>query len=265
VLGVVGDFDAPGMKQLLCDTFRDWKPSPVQPKDAPVLPSLEDSALAEEASSSAAGRIFLVDKPGEQEASVLLAEPGISLGDPDEPALDVLDDILNGFGGRLFNKVRSKYGLTYSVYGGWEAPPQYRGLFTAGGNTEAPAALISAIREVLNEVLDSSPPTEEEVSISKTSASNSFVFNFASKKQQLSRVLVYHVLGLPPDYLIQYQRALYNVALEDVIAAAKRHLHPERQTVVVVGDAAKIEGPLRRLSGSNLQRLPLVPPTEDQA
>lgn len=42
------------------------------------------------------------------QASVLLGEPGISLADADSYALDVLGDILNSFGGRLFDQIRSR-------------------------------------------------------------------------------------------------------------------------------------------------------------
>lgn len=49
----------------------------------------------------------------------------------------------------------------------------------------------------MKHVLSDEPVTKEEVDIAKSSAGNSFVFNFASKQQHLSRILVYHVLGLP--------------------------------------------------------------------
>ena len=37
-----------------------------------------------------------------------MGELGIQLGDPDGYALDVLGDILNSFGGRLFDRIRSR-------------------------------------------------------------------------------------------------------------------------------------------------------------
>ena len=37
-----------------------------------------------------------------------MGELGISLGDPDDWALDILGDILNSFGGRLFDRIRSR-------------------------------------------------------------------------------------------------------------------------------------------------------------
>ena len=41
------------------------------------------------------------------QASVALGEPGVSLKDPDAYALEVLGGMYNGFGGSLFNEVRS--------------------------------------------------------------------------------------------------------------------------------------------------------------
>ena len=37
-----------------------------------------------------------------------MGEVGISLTDPDHYALDVLNDILNSFGGKLFDQIRSR-------------------------------------------------------------------------------------------------------------------------------------------------------------
>lgn len=55
-----------------------------------------------------AGRLFLVDRGGQTQASIAVGEVGIQLLDPDSFALDVLGDIMNGFGGRLFDELRSK-------------------------------------------------------------------------------------------------------------------------------------------------------------
>ena len=37
-----------------------------------------------------------------------MGELGVSISDPDAPSLDILNEILNSFGGRLFNEIRSK-------------------------------------------------------------------------------------------------------------------------------------------------------------
>ncbi len=52
-------------------------------------------------------RALLLPLPQARQASVLLGEPGVALPDPDMAALDVLASVLNSFGGRLFDEVRS--------------------------------------------------------------------------------------------------------------------------------------------------------------
>ena len=49
-----------------------------------------------------------MDRGGQAQASIAVGEVGIELLDPDSFALDVLGDIMNGFGGRLFDELRSK-------------------------------------------------------------------------------------------------------------------------------------------------------------
>ena len=53
-------------------------------------------------------QVLLVDRPGLRQASVALGEAGVSLRDPDAAPLDVLTSVLNNFGGRLFNQIRSR-------------------------------------------------------------------------------------------------------------------------------------------------------------
>ncbi len=52
--------------------------------------------------------MHLIDRPGLTQATVALGELGVTLLDPDHFALDVLNDILNSFGGKLFDEIRSR-------------------------------------------------------------------------------------------------------------------------------------------------------------
>lgn len=49
-----------------------------------------------------------MDRQGQTQANIAVGEVGIDLLDPDNFALDVLGDIMNGFGGRLFDELRSR-------------------------------------------------------------------------------------------------------------------------------------------------------------
>lgn len=67
-----------------------------------------------------------------------LAEPGISLFNPDVYPLDVLSSILNSFGGALFDTLRSREGLAYSVSGGWDTPLDHQVSKGGGVNRYTP-------------------------------------------------------------------------------------------------------------------------------
>ncbi|KAG2498991.1 hypothetical protein HYH03_003177 [Edaphochlamys debaryana] len=179
--------------------------------------------------------VYLVHRPGLTQASVTTAEPGIKLSDPDLFALDVLGSAFNSFGGSLFNTLRSREGLAYSVSGSWDSPPDHQGLFEAGGQTSSPGEFLRSLRSLLASAA-ADPPSEAELEAAKAETLNSFAFNFSSTPYQLQRILVYDLLGLPQDFLFRYFRGIEAVTRADVARAAAAHLHPRRQAVVVVGD-----------------------------
>ena len=71
------------------------------------------------------------------------------------------------------------------------------------------------------------------------------------------RLVNYSLLGIPKDYLFQYQRGIERVTRADILAAARRHLHPAAQTACVVGDAARIRPQLEALGTWTVQELRL--------
>lgn len=250
VLGIVGDFQPAQMQRLVEECFGSWAPPPSQPTPPPLPnPPLPDQAPI-------AGRIFLVDVPGAQQSAVAMGEPGIQLMDRDEYSLQVLDRLFNGFGGRLFNQIRSREGLAYSVSGGWTATPiDHPGLFIATAETAQPTALLAALRGALDDAV-AAPPPADELRRAKQESVESFVFNFASRPAQLYRALTFDLLGIPQDYLFRYKTGIERVTAADVQAAAQRRLHPGQQTIVVAGDAARLRPELERL-GLPIEDLPL--------
>lgn len=93
-------------------------------------------------------------------------------------------------------------------------------------------------------------PTQKVLDTAKAQTLNSFVFNFASTTTQLQRVLVYSLLGLPQDYLMQYKTGIEKVTSQDIQQAAQRHLHPRQQIVVIAADRALFEAGLKQRFGS---------------
>lgn len=237
ILGIVGNFDSAKMRSLIQKQFGDWKSSPTsQPKLPPV-------------SQAKQGGVFLVDQPQLTQSNVQIGHLGGEFNSPDYPALDVLNGVLNGFGGRLFNSVRSRQGLAYSVYGSWSPRFDYPGVFVAGGQTRSEAT-VPFIKGVEAEIerLQAELVTPAELAYAKDSVLNSFVFNFENPSQTLSRLMRYEYYGYPADFLFRYQRAVEATTAADVQRVAQKYLKPENLVTLVVGNAAAISPPLTQLA-----------------
>ncbi len=238
ILGIVGDFDSQEMRSLIQKQFGEWKPSRNLPQ--PQLPSVSQSKL---------GGMFLVNQPQLTQSYVQIGHLGGKFDSPDYAALDVLNRVLNGFGGRLFNSVRSRQGLSYSVYGIWSPRYDYPGLFVTGGQTrsETTVPFIRAIRAEI-ERLKTEPVTPAELAFAKESVLNSFVFNFENPSQTLSRLMRYEYYGYPADFLFRYQRGVKATTAADIQRVAKKYLKPEQLVTLVVGNATAIQPPLTALA-----------------
>lgn len=252
VLGIWGDFEKDAVKAMISNTLGSWSASPVSVqesfpgKEIPWTPQLEVG------NSFFEPHIYIINKSGLNQGFVRMGELGTSISDPDVFALDVLNDILNGFGGRLFDQVRSKEGLAYSVYGGWTPAAEHRGSFLAGGETQVNTVpqFISSVEKVLQSVT-LQPPSEEDLSKAKEGIINSFVFNFVDSGLQLSRFMTYELFGIDQNFLVNYKKKIEELTSTDILEAAKRHLHPGAQPILVVADVSKVQSALQTMGKQN--------------
>ena len=237
ILGIVGDFEADDMIDRVESTFGDWQVET-------SFPPLEPPAASQEYESG----LFAIDRPQQTQSSILLGHIGGQFDNPDYPSLSVLNGVLNGFGGRLFNEVRSRKGLAYSVYGSWSPSYDYDGMFIAGGQTQTDNT-VPFIRSVVGEIekLRTNLVTEKELANAKDSILNSFVFNFQSPSQTLSRLMRYEYYDYPEDFIFEYQDRVQNTTQEDVLQAAREYLQPDQLVTVVVGDVQAMNPSLSSL------------------
>ena len=238
ILGIVGDFDSEAMKERVADSFGDWE------VDTPPPPLVIPPANQEYTEG-----LFLVDRPQLSQSNIFLGHLGGQFDNPDYPILSVLNGVLNGFGGRLFNEVRSRQGLAYTVYGYWNPNYDYDGKFIAGGQTQS-GGTVPFIRSIIKEIekLRTTPITEQELANAKESILNSFVFNFQSPNQTLSRLMRYEYFDYPEDFIFQYQEGVRDATVEDIQEVAREYLQPEKIVTLVVGNARAIDPPLSSLT-----------------
>lgn len=238
ILGLVGDFQTDQMKALIDQYFGAWRghgnPLAVSP-----LPTVQQAKTG----------VFAIEQPQLTQSYVQMGHLGGQLNDPAYGALSVLNEVLNGFSGRLFNQVRSRQGLAYSVYAVWSPRHDYPGLFVGGGETRS-ATTVAFIRAVESEIdqLRHAQISAAELARAKDAVLNSFVFNFQSPNQTLARLIRNEYYGYPADFIFQFQEQVRTATTAEVLAAAQSHLKPDQMVILVVGNPADIEPNLATLA-----------------
>ncbi len=224
LIGVVGDISPDDLGRLLDKTFG-------------ALPATAGGATVPDTQPQGLGETKIVRQNNPQ-SRVIFGAPGIPRGDPDWYAAYVMNYIVGGGGmtTRLFNEVREKRGLAYSVYTylyGFDHTDLILG--GVGTANERLNESIETIRAVLNKVRDEGF-TAEELADAKTYLNGSFPLNLTSGAR-IAGMLVSiqkHKLGL--DYLSQRPKLIDAVTLEDLKRVAKRLLKPDKMLTVIVGN-----------------------------
>ena len=170
------------------------------------------------------------------QANLILGHKGISRKNPDYYAATVMNYILGGggFGSRLFEEIRVKRGLAYSVASYFDTG-KYPGSFQISLQTKNASAqeAISLLRQEM-ERIRREPVSEEELDKAKKYLIGSFPLRLDTQSK-LARVITqieYHDLGL--DYCEKYPSYINAVTREDVLRVAKSYLHPGSAILVIV-------------------------------
>ena len=239
ILGVWGDFETSQMVQQIEMAFKDWPMAKDFQK--PETPSFE--------TASDYG-VFFAPKTDVTQSVVLLGHPGeLRIDDPDYYAVTVMNQILSGgFSSRLFQNVRDDQGLAYAVFGRYTANYDRPGQFYAGVMTKSEST-VQAANSVLHEIekMRETPPTDEEMTQAKDAYLNSFVFNFDTRREIVSRMMTYEFYGYPKDLLEKQNSGINAVSKEDVMDVSQKYLKPDDVKIMVVGNDADFGTPLSEL------------------
>jgi predicted Zn-dependent peptidase len=180
---------------------------------------------------------------GTSQTHLRVGHLSIKEDDPDYPALVVLNDILGGssFRSRLFNDIRTKRGLAYSVGSSLRAGVRERGVWAMRAETKVESTQEAIGRLAANmERLRAEPVTDEELAEAKDAFVNSFVFSYASASSIVGRLIGLEYDGLPKDFLQQLRDKVVKLTKDDLLAAARKHLHPDQLRILAVGPPSAI-------------------------
>jgi zinc protease len=225
MLAVIGDFVTDQMIKKIEKAFEGWQKADI---DFPDVHQVRYEFKP---------TVNVVRKEDINQSNIYLGHIGGIMNDPDYFALIVMNRILGGgFTGRLFKNIRSRQGLAYSVFGSYTANFDFPGVFYVGCQTKSEST-VHAIRAMINEVkkMTETEVTDEELALAKESYLNSFVFNFDSRAEIVSRLMTYAYFGYPEDFLQKAKANIEKVTKADVLRVAREHLRPDKMQILAVG------------------------------
>jgi zinc protease len=225
IFGVWGDFKVKDMIKKIRATFKTWAPA----GSAEILPPKVDYEFNK--------TVNLIKKTDINQSNIYIGHLGGKKDNPDNAALIMMNEVLSGgFASRLFSRVRSDQGLAYHVSGSYATNYIYPGTFYMVCQTKSQRT-VEAIRSMLKELrlITQELITDEELKIAKEGWLNSFVFNFDSIDEIMSRLITYAYYGYPLDFLQKTRAEIEAVTKEDILSVAKKYLKPDQVQILVVG------------------------------
>ena len=179
---------------------------------------------------------IFIEYPSTQ-THILVGQPGVKRGDADYFPLYVGNHILGGGGmvSRLFEEVREKRGLSYSVYSYFN-PMLFKGPFIAGLQTKTDQSdeAISVVLENIKNYIELGP-TEEELISAKKNIIGGFPLRADSNSKILNYLVAIGYYKLPLDYLRTFNANVEAVTIEHIKDAFKRRLTVDKLVTVKVG------------------------------
>jgi zinc protease len=228
IIAVAGDVTADEVKASLEKALAGLAGS-VAPQDAPppinVPPGLN---------------VKLIDR-NVMQANIIMGSGGVERSNPDFYRLKVMNYILGGggFSSRLVKVVRSQHGLAYSISSGFE-PGKFQGAFTVGLQTKNASSneAIDLVLQQLREIQEK-PVSDAELDGAKKFLIGSFPLGIERQSAIASFMIQVEFYGLGLDYADQYPKLIGSVTKDDVLAVAKKYLHPDSMIVVAVANQAE--------------------------
>jgi zinc protease len=249
ILGISGDFDAETMEAKLRAAFEAWPKGADLPKgDIQYHPAKPG--------------YYLIPKEDVNQSSIQMVTLGTTRNNPDYYAITVFNEAFGGgFSSRLFNDIRTRRGLAYSVGGGIGANFGHPGMeeFAMGTKSESTIESIQALDEDIDD-LAKKPITDEEIKHAKDAILNAFIFRLDSPDKVLYERLTYEYYRYPSDWLDKFPAEIQKVTAADVNRVAAKYVHRDQFAVLVIGNTKEFDKPLSSLGTVKEIDITIPPP-----
>jgi len=227
-LVAVGDLDLAALKKEIAQAFDGWNGGKTRPEFPKAGAPKERSEQT----------VSMADKPN---VTVIVGQPnGLQYRDPDALALRVATAVFGqGFTGRLMANVRDKEGLTYGIGAGVSDDAFADGEWRIEANF-APQMLDKGMESTRRQ-LDGwyeKGVTAAELERMKTNLIGTFKVGLATTDGLANALLNAIHRGHDVTWLDEYAKRIAALSLGEVNAAIKKHLQPEKMTVIKAGSVA---------------------------
>jgi predicted Zn-dependent peptidase len=234
LIAFAGDITLADARKIVETRLGSWKkagvPKPRQDDPAAIGP----------------GKVYLVNRPGSVQTSLIVGTQAIRRTDADFFALTTINRVLGGTMGRLFRHLREEKGYTYGV-GSAFAASHFPGAWAAQTDvrTEVTEPALTDLLADIND-LRNTPVPIDEFNDAKRALVASFALALENPQALLGNYITSWTYGLPADYWDTYPARISAVTPEQAIAMARKYWDPARLHIVAVGDASKITEVLRK-------------------
>lgn len=238
VLFVTGDTSLDDLRPMLETAFGDWKATS---EDRPKKLFRSDRMARP-------SRIILIDRPGPQ--SLILAGHTLGINGKDDPLeLVTANEILGGsFSSRLNMDLREtkgwSYGVGTQVYTVQETMPF---LLFAPVQVDRTGDSIKALLDVSKNFLQKDGVTADEFSRTINNQIRSLPGSFETSRSLLSGIANNHAYNRADDYYVTLADRYSALNKENLDAAARQFIDPDRLIWVIIGDAQKVRPQLDQL------------------
>ena len=203
-------------------------------------------------------RVVVIDRPGAVQTEIRVGHIGVPRKHPDFLALDLAMKILGGEGGnRLYRVLRSDRGLTYGAEANLHALKD-TGDIVASTDTRSDTTS-EALRLIVDEFarIRRERVNPRELADAQAYLTGSFPLTIETPGDIALQVLNAVVFGLDLQELQNYRERVNRITPDDIQRVAQQYLHPDRLSIVLVGDANVFAKQLPALGFEQVERIPL--------
>ncbi len=191
--------------------------------------------------------IQVKEKPLEQ-VHLILGTKGLAVSHPERYVFSVLNTILGGgMSSRLFQEIREKRGLAYSVYSFISSffDSGILGIYVGTGDNALNRVLQILLREIRN--LTEDCPKPKELASAKEQLKGNLLLSLESTDSRMNRLAkseIYFKRFIKVEEIIE---GIEKVKAEEVSVLAKKIFNPELLSLTVLGPVAKEQIPVHLL------------------